>query len=164
MAKPIRRVVTGMNPDGTSGVTYDGPAPMVVDDQWPGSAMTELWVTDEMPVNNSAPGDRAARPFGFGPGPAGTVIRFCEMQPDPDENIPIMHKTATLDYQFVIAGELTLLMEDGTETVIGPGDIVIQQGTTHAWANRGTETVFALVMQLDAIPVEAREGATDGAA
>ncbi len=74
-----------------------------------------------------------------------------------------MHKTATLDYQFVIAGKLTLLMEDGTETVIGPGEIVVQQGTTHAWANRGPETVFALVMQLDAIPVEANEGSSQEA-
>ena len=122
MAGPIRRVVTGMKPDGTSGITHDGPAPMIVDDQWPGSAMTELWVTDEMPVNNAVPGHRAARPFCLGPGPAGTVIRFCEMQPDPDGTIPVMHKTATLDYQFVIAGKLTLLMEDGTRPSSGRRD------------------------------------------
>ena len=48
---------------------------------------------------------------------------------------PLMHRTQTLDYAIVIDGELTLVLDD-SETVLRAGDIVIQRGTSHAWANR----------------------------
>ena len=47
----------------------------------------------------------------------------------------------------VLDGELTLIMDDG-ETLVRTGDIVIQRGTNHAWANRSGKNcriVFILV-------------------
>jgi mannose-6-phosphate isomerase-like protein (cupin superfamily) len=49
---------------------------------------------------------------------------------------PLMHRTETIDYAIVLEGELTMVVDVG-ETVIRAGDIVIQRGTSHAWANRG---------------------------
>jgi quercetin dioxygenase-like cupin family protein len=46
-----------------------------------------------------------------------------------------MHRTQTIDYGIVIEGELTLVVDRG-ETTIKAGDIIIQRGTNHAWANR----------------------------
>jgi len=46
-----------------------------------------------------------------------------------------MHRTETIDYGIVIEGELTLIMDVG-ETLLHAGDIVIQRGTNHGWANR----------------------------
>jgi quercetin dioxygenase-like cupin family protein len=46
-----------------------------------------------------------------------------------------MHRTETVDYGIVVEGELTLILDRG-ETTIQAGDIVIQRGTNHAWANR----------------------------
>ena len=46
-----------------------------------------------------------------------------------------MHRTETVDYGIVLEGEFTLIMDEG-ETVIRAGDIVIQRGTNHGWANR----------------------------
>ena len=46
-----------------------------------------------------------------------------------------MHRTETIDYGIVIEGELVLIMDEG-ETVVRAGDIVIQRGTNHGWANR----------------------------
>ena len=46
-----------------------------------------------------------------------------------------MHRTETIDYGIVLEGELTLVMDVG-ETVVRAGDIVIQRGTNHGWANR----------------------------
>jgi uncharacterized cupin superfamily protein len=46
-----------------------------------------------------------------------------------------MHRTETIDYGIVLEGELTLILDVG-ETVVRAGDIVIQRGTTHGWANR----------------------------
>ena len=47
-----------------------------------------------------------------------------------------MHRTETIDYGIVLEGEITLIMDEG-ETVVRAGDIVIQRGTNHGWANRG---------------------------
>jgi mannose-6-phosphate isomerase-like protein (cupin superfamily) len=46
-----------------------------------------------------------------------------------------MHRTETIDYGIVLEGEITLIMDEG-ETVVRAGDIVIQRGTNHGWANR----------------------------
>jgi mannose-6-phosphate isomerase-like protein (cupin superfamily) len=46
-----------------------------------------------------------------------------------------MHRTETIDYGIVLEGEVTLIMDEG-ETVVRAGDIVIQRGTNHGWANR----------------------------
>lgn len=46
-----------------------------------------------------------------------------------------MHRTETIDYGIVLEGELTLIMDVG-ETVVRAGDIVVQRGTNHGWANR----------------------------
>jgi uncharacterized cupin superfamily protein len=46
-----------------------------------------------------------------------------------------MHRTETIDYGIMLEGELTLIMDIG-ETTIRAGDIVIQRGTNHGWANR----------------------------
>jgi uncharacterized cupin superfamily protein len=46
-----------------------------------------------------------------------------------------MHITDTIDYAILLQGELVAIMDEG-ETVMRAGDILIQRGTNHAWANR----------------------------
>src|SRR3712207_7187493 len=41
----------------------------------------------------------------------------------------------SIDYGIVLDGEITLILDEG-ETVVRAGDIVIQCGTNHGWANR----------------------------
>lgn len=48
---------------------------------------------------------------------------------------PLMHRTATIDYGIVLEGEMTLIV-DQDEVIIKAGNIIIQRGTNHAWANR----------------------------
>lgn len=62
-----------------------------------------------------------------------------------------MHATRTLDYAIVLSGQIWLVT-DGAETRLRAGDVVVQQGTRHAWANRSdTPCVVAFVM-IDALP------------
>jgi uncharacterized cupin superfamily protein len=57
-----------------------------------------------------------------------------------------MHRTDTIDYAIVLAGEIVAIMDDG-ETVMRAGDIMIQRGTAHAWANRsGAPARIAFVL------------------
>ena len=58
-----------------------------------------------------------------------------------------MHTTETVDYAIVIEGEITAIMET-EETVLGPGDVLIQRGTNHAWSNKSgkpAKVAFVLI-------------------
>jgi len=59
---------------------------------------------------------------------------------------PGMHITDTIDYAIVLQGELVAIMDEG-ETVMRAGDILIQRGTNHAWANR-SDTVARIAFIL----------------
>ncbi|HKX79523.1 MAG TPA: cupin domain-containing protein [Novosphingobium sp.] len=56
---------------------------------------------------------------------------------DPD--CPGMHRTDTVDYGIVLKGEVWLEVDEGEQTRLQPGDIVVQTGTRHAWRNRTEE-------------------------
>jgi mannose-6-phosphate isomerase-like protein (cupin superfamily) len=51
---------------------------------------------------------------------------------------PAMHRTRTVDYAVVMAGEIDMLLDD-SEIHLKAGDVLVQQGTNHAWVNRGAE-------------------------
>ena len=59
-----------------------------------------------------------------------------------------MHRTETVDYGIVIEGEITLLVDEG-ETLVRAGDIVVQRGTNHAWANRSGRTCRIAFILID---------------
>jgi quercetin dioxygenase-like cupin family protein len=48
----------------------------------------------------------------------------------------------------VIEGELTLIMDIG-ETVVRAGDIIIQRGTNHGWANRSNSNCRIAFVLID---------------
>ena len=172
MAKPVRRVVTGRRADGRSTVLIDAAAPNVKQ-RHAGNASTLLWVTDESPASVSAAGDRAAREIGVPPPRRGTILRIAEFPsgvggevrdneavlrdfgigPDikrghPPRH-PAIHRTRSLDYVVVLEGEITLLLDD-SELTLAAGDVVVQQGTNHAWINRGAATCRLAMVFIDA--------------
>ena len=58
---------------------------------------------------------------------------------EPDH--PGMHRTATIDYEFIVSGRCVLELDNGAKRELRPGDTVIQNGTRHAWRNRTTSCV-----------------------
>ena len=50
---------------------------------------------------------------------------------------PGMHRTRSVDYAVVLEGEIEMLL-DASEVHLEAGDVLVQQGTNHAWVNRGT--------------------------
>ncbi|WP_279580779.1 cupin domain-containing protein [Fodinicola feengrottensis] len=68
------------------------------------------------------------------------------MEPDA----PGMHTTDSLDYVLIVSGEVTLELDDGERTVLRAGDVVVQNGTRHAWRNHGTETCMIVGVAIGA--------------
>jgi quercetin dioxygenase-like cupin family protein len=48
-----------------------------------------------------------------------------------------MHTTDTTDFEIVLSGQIALELDGGAEVVLGPGDVVVQNGTRHRWRNVG---------------------------
>jgi mannose-6-phosphate isomerase-like protein (cupin superfamily) len=60
---------------------------------------------------------------------------------------PGFHRTATVDLEVVLSGEVTLELDDGLTKTMKPGDVIIQSGTKHRWHNRGNlPATFAAII------------------
>ena len=175
MLQKIRRVVTG-HKDGKATIMINDLAPNATEVKgWKGLGITELWVTGEMPVDNAQWGaDQGARPMRHDPTPSGTIFRVVEFPPEAAGEIdtkaafeamgsknkpraedsakhPSMHKTNSIDYLVVIAGEMWMVMEEG-EVLLRPGDCIVQRGTNHAWVNKADKPCLLAAILIDSKP------------
>lgn len=171
---PVRRIVTAIDEHGRSYIAEDGPAPAVMTlEQRPGYRNNNLWRTQGSPVDVNEP-DTSLEHRGVLPPTRGTVLRVIDIPPeekDPelrrrqteavfgamfkdarhnssDARHPGMHITDTVDYAILLQGELVAIMDQG-ETVMRAGDILIQRGTNHAWANRSNEIARIAFILID---------------
>jgi quercetin dioxygenase-like cupin family protein len=139
-----RRVVTGHDADGRSVVLSDGEVPQYRILEQEGAGFFEIWSTDEMPapIASSEASEPTERTLRVPPESGGTKIRINEFLPGhvlPDGRQTPMHRTETIDYGIVLDGEMVLMLDDGVEVELRAGDVVIQRGTDHSWANRSAE-------------------------
>ena len=155
MAAP-RRIVTGHDAAGKSVVLSDTPVPKTLDIGT--AAFHETWITDQVPVPIAASEpEPTARPVRTPPPANGVGVRFTEMAPGAESP---MHRTETVDVGIVLEGETWLLLDDGSETRVGPGDAVVQRGTNHAWANRSGEPVRMVFVMIDGTITDELRAAT----
>lgn len=176
MLNPVRRIIAAHNENGESYIQEDGPAPNVTNTGGvEGYAWTELWVMDETPGSNAGNADAADRAISLQPPARGNVFRIVDIPPDTvrfGPNVdsapqvahvgggdayaagagsrhPGFHKTRTVDYALVLEGEVVAMMDVG-ETPMGPGDVLIQRGTNHAWSNRTDKACRIAFVLVDA--------------
>ncbi len=64
-----------------------------------------------------------------------------------------MHRTRSIDYAIVLSGEIWAVMDEG-ETKMVAGDVLIQRGTNHAWANRSNAPCVVAFVLIDAEPLD----------
>jgi mannose-6-phosphate isomerase-like protein (cupin superfamily) len=169
----IRRVVTGHTPNGKATVASDTDVDAITIGMLPGAEFHRLWGSDETPTFPDAGSPRPARAyfppvggFRFGVFTIGpdtvTMPKDLDMQLamteleeklpglaahlEPDN--PGMHRSDTIDFEYVLTGEVWLELDDGQEVHLRTGDTVVQNGTRHAWRNKSSEpcrVVFFLV-------------------
>jgi quercetin dioxygenase-like cupin family protein len=149
-AIPLRRVVTGHDAASVAKVLTDTlvPAQHGKSD----AIVHAVWNTGDVPVDISVGediDDRGALPHRTPPPSNGTRLTIIDYPPG---NRGLMHRTETLDYIIVMAGEIDMEMDDSTVT-LKAGDVMIQRGTNHGWFNRGTETARVAFVLVDARPL-----------
>ena len=165
----LRRIVTGHDAAGRSIVAEDGP-PSPVLEFFPGAGLYEIWTdVDGRPqTEREAPARLLPPPGGVkfrwftvlpvAPGVVpGELARFYDdafavmaerdVRPDTARH-PGMHETDTLDFIIVIEGRVRLILEQD-ERVLGPGDVVVQRGTNHAWACEGDAPALLAAILID---------------
>jgi mannose-6-phosphate isomerase-like protein (cupin superfamily) len=151
-----RRVVTRQAPSGRSGVAADDRvAPAAV----PYGSVTVLWGYDEgpfrLPSDGAPPSFRSWFPPSTGLRVLTTVIDpgsqassddyqgevpgdLADAMAHAGSDRPGFHTSDTVDIGVVLSGEVVLELDDG-EITLSRGDVVIQNGTAHAWRPSGTE-------------------------
>ena len=156
MSAAPRRIVTGHDADGRSVVLSDTPVPKTLDIGT--AAFHETWITDAVPapITASEP-EPTDRPVRTPPPAGGVIVRFTEMAPGAESPL---HRTETVDVGVVLEGETWLLLDDGSETRVGPGDAVGQRGTNHAWANRSVRPVRMVFVLIDGTITDELVGST----
>jgi quercetin dioxygenase-like cupin family protein len=171
ITKTTRRIVTGHDAEGKAVAIFDQP--VVSRQRSPGgNALTMLWVTAENPVDVSGRADRAETKVGVPPPASGSIFRIVDFPPTSEGAAPVdhhamlvgmgidptsqgyarhdhTHRTRSIDYAIVLEGEIDMLMDD-TEIHVKAGDVLIQQGTNHAWVNNGTSPCRIAFILIDA--------------
>jgi hypothetical protein len=158
--KQIPRIVITSEKSGKSIIASDGPATNI-SEHIPGLVIADIWATDTMPVDlkRGTICENTLLPITPKNGsyfrylnipPDAELKKYLpdEENPDPSKPHPLMHKTETLDYIVIIAGEIYMILDE-TETLLKTGDIVIQRKTNHAWSNRSDQTCIMLAILLD---------------
>ncbi len=155
-APTFRRIVTRHDADGKATVWMDDDA---ANHKFPNDKIssTLMWSTDASPTAILGSEDEGGRILGSAPPPGGSRFTMMEFQPG---NEATLHRTDTVDYVICIAGEIDMILEDSQSVTLRAGDVVIQRGTNHAWANRSDRPCRLAVVLLDALPK--RQGSISG--
>ena len=141
-----------------------------------GTGMTDIWLWESSPAPISGERDDGNVAFHFEPPSAGGRLRIVQSEQKPvvydaskdkyltAEHPPKkteggtwergrqnlyttrIHKSETVDYGILLAGERVLITDAG-EHVVKPGDVVVQLGSWHAWSDRnyGSQMVFVMM-------------------
>ena len=171
----VRRVVTARNPEGKSVFLSDEAAPRTLDyTHIPGMSNTQVWSTPPNPRLARTVLDPTLSPTTVLPSAGGTQLMIVRFPPDTvmqspafnpvaadsenrawlpglaecfEPQAPGMHTTDTIDYGIVLSGEIWLELDDGLTCHLRPHDVVIQNGTRHAWRNKSDrEATLAFVL------------------
>ena len=149
MTLSIRRVVTDHDAEGQSVVRYDEITSNIVSRR-PGHASTVVWSHGDTPVDNTEAGDGGLRDVADCAA-NGAIFRVVEYAPGVS---PRMHRTVTVDYAVVMAGEIDMVLDGGKEVHLKQGDVLVQRGTVHDWINRGSVPCVIAFVLIAAKPVE----------
>lgn len=169
----IRRIVTGHDRAGKAAVAIDSSPPRTnVFEHIPGMVSRLVWATPAAPVVPHDGQDPTPAVTSIVPGvgesrflvvtfPPDSVFGAADFDPAAAvrENLAVspglaelfeadgMHQTPTVDYAILLDGEIWLELDDGRAELLRPHDVVVQNGTRHAWRNKsGRPATLAFIL------------------
>ncbi len=174
----VRRVVTRNSPVARSIVENDGTPPRgKAFTHTPGFEQFLLWATEPNLTIPYAGPDPTPAVKSFHPGPGATRFLVITFPPDSvmadpgfnaaaamqeaieqtpgiverfEKDRPGMHATDTIDYGVVLEGEIWLELDDGNMVHLRQHDTYVQNGTRHAWRNKGNAPATIAVVLIGA--------------
>jgi hypothetical protein len=167
----ITRIVTGLLPDGSSGILTQAAVDAISPAALAGYDFFPIWGTEageSLPDREPRPywpGDRGTRflavtwlPAGSFPMPEGDLEQlsaeaeaaFPGLMGAFEADNPGFHTSDSVDYGVCLDGEMWLVLDDGHEGRITPGTVVVQRGTRHAWQNRSNKPATMLYVLVGA--------------
>jgi hypothetical protein len=174
----IRRIVTSLDQAGKSVFQSDAAAPRTTEfEHVPGFITSLLWETAPNESVHTVEGDPAVSASSWAPPPGGTNLMFITFPPDAvmmspgfdpaaagaeymkvlpglaekfEMDHPGMHTSDSVDYGVLMEGELHLELDDGVTKKLAPRDVVIQNGTRHAWRNKSNKPATMLFVLVGA--------------
>lgn len=168
-AKRPRRVVAVQGEDGKSHFVHDEF--LEEDDLSAANGLPDqlfrIWATDQLPMQLPWDGtgsptetatsdtvDLSAVLRGSTRVPYGSSQLRVHLVRHPANStdvrkVPHLHWHDTVDVQWVLAGEMTLGLDDGSEVVLGPLDAAVLYGANHCWST-GPEGALKAVFNLGA--------------
>lgn len=139
----IRTLVTAEQPDGAVHLQVEDTIP----DTDAAVPATVLWGWDAMPSLPIGTGylgpEHTDRPL-FPPagGASVNVVVFPPAGAVPAssaEDTAAMHRTDTVDFLFVLEGEIVLQHPGCDDVTLARGDVFVQNGALHGWLNRSDQ-------------------------
>jgi len=173
----MRRVITGVV-GGKAVFLADGePSNRHEYAGWPGHMTSVIWATAATPTLPVSLGGEPQPGILVSPAPGETRLMCVRFPPDSifadprfdgpgygaEAGVHLkglidafepggngMHRTDSIDYDVVIDGEIWLELDDGAETCLKTGDVVVQGGTRHAWRNKSAKDAVMLFVLVGA--------------
>jgi quercetin dioxygenase-like cupin family protein len=136
-----RRLLTGIDPSGRSGVALDGEPPVVfLPAGSTGSVMADLWQTGGRVARVDQGGDGEG-PWELDPLGGGVAFRLAQLPAGHDPAARRWHTTASIDLVLILSGRMELSLPGLEPVVLLPGDAVVQRATEHKWQPLGDDPV-----------------------
>lgn len=130
----VRRVITGHTPDGKAIFEHDDELTPVNPMSKSASAKTGLTAGFTMihqatgyPVQVQG-GDEELRVENLHRAKRGGIIcEIVDMPPSTQDGKVYLHRNASLDYMVILKGSVVAVVEDGVETTLNEGDVLVQK-------------------------------------
>jgi len=152
-----KRVITGLDTKGKSAVLIQDNIPERID--LGPVYLDEIWMDEPAQSNSNASLEHSAsehKTLFPVAGSGGSAVRFVTFKAGDNclinangfdlgsllANESNFHTTNTIDYIFILSGELELVLESDN-VLLKPGDVVVQRGTAHEWKVYGDTDVKA---------------------
>ena len=142
------RIITTTNLDtGISSVDKTFNESLAVIKNLGGSLFRLAYVSNPPPLSLEGEDTKNYTHFLQNPPPLtipGGVTIVWYIDTPPGAGSP-MHRTISLDYVFILEGELQLTLDSGDVRQLKAGDTIIQRGTAHEWLNLSKEKWVRMV-------------------